>query len=153
MKNEFIITKTVAKTLVFVAAFILAGCGDNFITPPPEIPLQPQDRTPAWSPDGLKIAWTVARGGGEIWTMEADGSNQSKLVDGVEPSFPDSAPCVYGVLQRPEKWCCGYQYHVKFTATNRLDMQEVCEVIQNGLHCRIRLNLIVDLMGRKCADG
>jgi hypothetical protein len=87
MKNEFIITKTVAKTLVFVTAFILARCGDNFITPPPEIPLQPQDRTPAWSPDGLKIAWTVARGGGEIWTMEADGSNQSKLVDGVEPSW------------------------------------------------------------------
>lgn len=54
-------------------------------------------RDPNWSPDGLRIAWVIERGGiGEIWTMSSDGSDQRKLVDGVEPFWsPDSRKLVF----------------------------------------------------------
>ena len=47
---------------------------------------------PAWSPDGSMIAYEREAGGGdEIWTMNADGSNQKSLgVDGWNPTWsPD----------------------------------------------------------------
>ena len=40
------------------------------------------DLTPAWSPDGRRIAWTRDR---EIWTMDSDGRNERVLVRRAEP--------------------------------------------------------------------
>src|SRR5216117_1854859 len=40
------------------------------------------DDTPAWSPDGTRIAFTSARDGNwEIYVMNADGSNATRLTD------------------------------------------------------------------------
>lgn len=57
-------------------------------------------RDPHWAPDGQRIAWVVQRDGiGEIWTMAPDGSDQQKLVDGVEPSWaPDSRRLVFSQI-------------------------------------------------------
>jgi TolB protein len=39
-----------------------------------------EDRNPAWSADGKKIAWTSYAGGdAEIWTMNADGTGKTQL--------------------------------------------------------------------------
>ena len=44
------------------------------------------DRYADWSPDGTKIAFTSQRDGNlEIWVMDADGSNQTRLTNNVYP--------------------------------------------------------------------
>jgi dipeptidyl aminopeptidase/acylaminoacyl peptidase len=62
---------------------------------------------PAWSPDGRTIAYTVQkdtngdskidiRDSGEIWLMNADGSNQHRLADGYQPAWsPDGRNIVF----------------------------------------------------------
>lgn len=58
---------------------------------------------PAWSPDGLKIAFTSDRTGTvQVWTMNADGSNQTQLTsdsgDKAAPAWsPDGTRIAYGV--------------------------------------------------------
>ena len=49
---------------------------------------QAEDRAPAWSPDGKRIAFYSNRGGRDgIWVMNADGRNQKRLTDGNCPSW------------------------------------------------------------------
>ena len=51
--------------------------------------------SPAWSPDGTKIAYIYRRlipdgqYGGEIWLMDADGGNPQQLTDDRVPSIKD----------------------------------------------------------------
>jgi TolB protein len=42
----------------------------------------PQETGPAWSPEGSKIAFNWNQGyDNDIWVMNADGSNQTKLTE------------------------------------------------------------------------
>jgi Tol biopolymer transport system component len=62
------------------------------------------ERDPAWSPDGKRIAFTRKKGltdfTGEIYVMNADGSNQRRLVQGGgAPKFsPDGKQIAYHAL-------------------------------------------------------
>lgn len=65
------------------------------------------DAFPAWSPDGLSIAFERA---GQIWTMAADGSNQTEIQNGVHdsesvPSWsPDGQKIAYCTYTQFEGW-------------------------------------------------
>jgi Tol biopolymer transport system component len=48
----------------------------------------PPSYTPAWSPDGTRIAYTL---NGAVWVMDADGSNQHQLIEGPADN-PDWSP-------------------------------------------------------------
>ena len=51
------------------------------------------DLTPAWSPDGTKIAFaTQPRRQLEIYTMNADGTGQTRLADADSNRSPDWQP-------------------------------------------------------------
>ncbi len=59
------------------------GTGTVNLTPDPK-PAVFQDRDPAWSPDGARIAFTSNRSGTtRLWLMEADGSSPRRV-------FPDT---------------------------------------------------------------
>ena len=61
-----------------------------------------RDATPAWSPDGRKIAfWSGRDGNAEIYVMNADGSDQTRLTDSPEADMnpawsPDGSRITYG---------------------------------------------------------
>ena len=98
--------------IVFVDANVAEGTGDIFIansdgtgitplTTSPEL-----DDSPAWSPDGLRLVFRSYQAGyeGDIWVMNADGSNAVNLtptlgtavVDNRRPSWsPDGRKIVY----------------------------------------------------------
>ena len=51
--------------------------------------------SPAWSPDGTKIAWGGSNSsvGGDVWVMNADGSEKTQLTHGsVGPNWPVWSP-------------------------------------------------------------
>ena len=51
---------------------------------------QRNDDEPAWSPDGTRLAFV---GGGQIWVINADGTNEVKLSDGTTvDDYPDWSP-------------------------------------------------------------
>lgn len=52
------------------------------------------DYNPTWSPNGKKIAFVSTRKGGflNIWVMNADGTDQTKLTDGFWDNYPDWSP-------------------------------------------------------------
>lgn len=60
--------------------------------------------SPAWSPDGTKIAFASYRdGNSEIYTMNADGTNQTRITN--DPGFqghPDWQPLPYPGYARPK---------------------------------------------------
>ena len=45
--------------------------------------------SPLWSFDGTRIAWAQASGGGqhEIWSANADGTNQQRIAPGIDSLF------------------------------------------------------------------
>ena len=46
---------------------------------------------PSWSPDGDRIVYaSTSSGQTQIWIMNADGSDQRQLTDGLGPSYPDA---------------------------------------------------------------
>ena len=47
------------------------------------------ERDPAWSPDGTKVAFEAQQ---DIWTMNADGSNMVNLTDGRQGALPSWSP-------------------------------------------------------------
>jgi Tol biopolymer transport system component len=49
------------------------------------------DSYATWSPDGTRIAWS---GNGAIWVMNADGSDQRQISDGLSDTFPVYHPRV-----------------------------------------------------------
>jgi hypothetical protein len=53
-----------------------------------------RDESPAWSPDGLKIAFVSTRDGNrEIYVMNVDGTNQTRLTtNSAEDNHPDWSP-------------------------------------------------------------
>lgn len=52
-----------------------------------------RDRHPAWSPDGTKIVFDSTLGGGwDIWVMNSDGSNRTKLTWTSHAAFPSWFP-------------------------------------------------------------
>lgn len=55
------------------------------------------DDRPSWSHDGKTIAWTQSEsGGGGVWTMDVDGRNKRRLVNGMSASWsPDSRRLVH----------------------------------------------------------
>ena len=67
-----------------------------------------EDRYPAWSPDGKKIAFVSNRKGGhqQIWVIDADGKNPIRLTDGLVDWGPDWSPdgtkIVYDTVRVPE---------------------------------------------------
>ena len=50
------------------------------------------DGDPAWSPDGLWIAFTRRTDHGELWVMRADGTEQRMLPGFASPEFNDCCP-------------------------------------------------------------
>ncbi len=62
----------------------------------------PYEHQPRWSPDGMRIAFTSDRGGGDnLWTMDADGKNKAALTKEEfrlfnEPSWHPSGRWVVG---------------------------------------------------------
>lgn len=83
---------------------------------------------PAWSPDGQSIAFTAAwndwDGTGEIWVMDADGSNP-RMLEGTGPSsdvleaytsngmFPSWSPDGTTIAFQTERWLGGpFEYYV-----------------------------------------
>jgi hypothetical protein len=63
-----------------------------------------QDTRPTWSPNGQEIAFMTTRNGfGEIWVMNADGSNQHRVATGIDPAWsPDGSHLAFTPAGGPE---------------------------------------------------
>ncbi len=80
-------------------AFVREGASDSYIfttkpngTDTTKIPTRPRfDGTPAWSPDGRKIAFSGLLGGNwDIYVMEADGGGLKRITEGPAGDFSPS---------------------------------------------------------------
>jgi Tol biopolymer transport system component len=62
---------------------LVGGCGERGSSTPTRLTDNPaEDSSPTWSPDGRKIAFNRWQDGGkEIYVMDADGSNQTRLTE------------------------------------------------------------------------
>ena len=71
-----------------------------------------RDRYPTWSPDGKKIAFesnrnNVNKDHMQIWVIDADGKNPTRISDGLSDGYPDWSPggtkIVYDAHLHPEE--------------------------------------------------
>jgi hypothetical protein len=56
-------------------AFVPLAAGGSYMPPP-------GDTSPRWSPDGSRIAFFTARGGAALAVVNADGSSETRLLEG-----------------------------------------------------------------------
>ena len=85
-----------------------SGCTENIFTVNEngtgriQLTTSGQNRSPAWSADGTKIAFNSSRAPAGIWTMNADGSNQQPLTEGSGAAWsPDGSKIAFTSFQSP----------------------------------------------------
>jgi dipeptidyl aminopeptidase/acylaminoacyl peptidase len=70
--------------LLALSAVLLSACDEAAEEPSPVVlsPNLARDGKPSWSPDGTKIVfWSERDGDQEIYSMNADGSNPTRLTN------------------------------------------------------------------------
>lgn len=113
-------------TTLAIRAVQADGTGDQLLLLPETLgPAYIGAWQPAWSPDGQSIAftavWYADDGVGEIWVMDADGSNP-RMIEGTGPGadpytsngmFPSWSPDGTTIAFQTERWLGGpFEYYV-----------------------------------------
>ncbi|HEX5851116.1 MAG TPA: hypothetical protein VFY59_18095 [Rubrobacter sp.] len=94
------------------------------------------DRDPSWSPDGTRIAFTRLNGCqdpscvfGDVWVMDADGTNQRRVTEGFNPSWsPNGRKLAYESCAASGFYPCDNDKRdvslISPDGTNRVDLTE-----------------------------